>query len=99
MGAATSLVENLIFLFMRDELSATYLVCGLSVLITVIFEIPIFYMNKKAKETISSENMIFIAMFCYVTRVCIYTLAGNPFVILLVEPLHGKQRMRRRRKG
>lgn len=28
MGAATSLVENLIFLFMRDELSATYLVCG-----------------------------------------------------------------------
>lgn len=61
----------------------------MSVLITVVFEIPIFYLNKTFKERIAPVNMIFIAMFCYVTRVYVYTLAENPWVILLVEPLHG----------
>ena len=39
LGIATSLVEGLVFLFFRNDLGASYTLCGVSVLITVLFEV------------------------------------------------------------
>ena len=43
MGGTTCLVEGLVFLYFTSELGMSNTVCGLSVLITVSFEIPIFH--------------------------------------------------------
>ena len=40
LGYGMTIVENLVFLLFRD-LGASYFVCGITVVVTVIFEIPI----------------------------------------------------------
>lgn len=84
MGAATSLVENLLFLFMREDLGATYSICGVSVVITVMFEIPLFYKGKALLKSIGTLKLLLGGMFCYITRVVCYTLLRNPWTILFV---------------
>lgn len=43
LNTGTSVVEGLIFLYFQEDLKSSNTVCGLTVVITVIFEIPIFY--------------------------------------------------------
>ena len=89
MGSATSIVENLLFLYMRQDLKASYTMCGISVVITVLFEIPLFFIGKTLLKSVGILNLFLIGMTCYVTRVIAYTLIDVPWTVLLVEPLHG----------
>jgi MFS_1 like family len=89
MGAATSIVENLLFLYMRQDLKAPYSLCGVSVVITVVFEIPLFFLGKKLLSTFGTLNLFLIGMFCYVTRVVCYTLIEIPWTVLLVGRFTG----------
>ena len=89
MGAATSLVENLLFLFMRNDLKAGYALCGLSVVITVSFEIPIFAVGKRLLARFGAKVLILAGMAAYVVRVVVYTLVSDAAFVLVVEPLHG----------
>eukprot|EP00172_Hildenbrandia_rubra_P001051 Plantae.Rhodophyta-Hildenbrandia_rubra.ctg1631.p1 GENE.Plantae.Rhodophyta-Hildenbrandia_rubra.ctg1631~~Plantae.Rhodophyta-Hildenbrandia_rubra.ctg1631.p1 ORF type:complete len:421 (-),score=25.15 Plantae.Rhodophyta-Hildenbrandia_rubra.ctg1631:290-1468(-) len=87
----TSLVENLVFLFFAQELRASYFLCGVAVAITVVFEIPLFYVSETMLSNFSSASLLLMGMFCYITRVIVYTLVDSKHVhhVLWVEPLHG----------
>ena len=89
MAAATSIVEKLLFLFFRDDLQASYVVCGISVVVTVLFEIPIFAYARPLLDRCGSSRLMFIAAFAYCTRVVGYTLVPNQWFLLMLEPLHG----------
>ncbi|KAH9253660.1 hypothetical protein BASA81_008278 [Batrachochytrium salamandrivorans] len=89
MGCATSLVEHLLFLFMRTQLQASYTLCGVSVVVTVLFEIPLFFVGKPLLLRVGVLWLLVGAMVCYITRVVVYTLVSNGWAVLLVEPLHG----------
>ena len=84
MGAATSIVENLLFLFMRKDLQASYTLCGVSVVITVMFEIPLFFAGKSLLASIGTLRLLLIGMGCYFTRVVGYTLIQVPWTVLLL---------------
>ena len=85
----TSLVENLLFLFFKDDLRASNLLCGISVVITVIFEIPLFARAPQLLRALGPSVLTFIATASYAVRTVAYTLVQNRWYVLLCEPLHG----------
>ena len=89
MGIAMSLVENLLFLFFRDDLQASNLICGVSVVITVLFELPLFALSGRALKKFGVRGLIIIAHIAYVVRAVGYTLFEDAWLVLTVEPMHG----------
>ena len=89
MGGATSLVESLVFLFFTKDLGASNLLCGLSVAITVAFEIPLFHYSDRLLRRFTNRDLLSASCLFYIFRVVWYTSFSNPWLVLLVEPLHG----------
>jgi hypothetical protein len=69
-------VERFLFIYLIDELGASTLLCGGTVLLTVLFEIPIFHYYDKIERTIGRGGVLTVAYICYVIRVfgCVSTL-------------------------
>lgn len=90
-GACTSLVEGLVFLYWAQELGASSTLCGISVLVTVSFEVPLFVASRWLVSTFSPRALLGGACVAYTTRVLWYAAAGEGkgWTVLLVEPLHG----------
>jgi Na+/melibiose symporter-like transporter len=87
----TSVVENLIFLFFEETLGGTNFQCGLTVVVTVIFEIPIFHYAPKILQAFGYPSMQKVACLAYITRVIGYTFIPKDkmYLVLFLEPLHG----------
>ncbi len=64
---------------------------GLSVGISVIFEIPFMYASEWFVNHLGYRNMIIIGFCCYVLRLMGYTLltADNLWFLLIIETLQG----------
>lgn len=90
LNMGTSVVENLIFLYF-ESLGGTNAICGLTVVVTVLFEIPIFHYAPQLLAYFGAENMQMIACVAYITRVVGYTYVpkGRMILVLLFEPMHG----------
>lgn len=84
----TALVEGLVFLYFAD-MKATNGLMGLTVCVTVVFEIPLFYVSKWLSSRCSAPTLMLGGMFCYVTRVIGYTLVSTGEHVIFFEPLHG----------
>lgn len=89
LGAGMSLVEKLLFLFFENELHATNLLCGLSVVVTVVFEIPIFAKAPALLNKLGAPALAVIGSLAFVVRGIGYANSPNGWVVLLFEPLHG----------
>jgi len=88
LGFGMALVENLLFLYFHEQ-HASYFVCGLSVLVTVIFEIPLFSRSKDLLVRFGARGCLIIAGLCYSFRVVGYTLVPGGAWVLFFEPMHG----------
>lgn len=77
--------------YFSEDLNASNFLCGVSVLITVMFEIPLFYFSKFIMQRVSLHSMNVIAAIAYCFRVVTYTLinSDSQWMLLSVEPLHG----------
>ena len=91
MGAAMATVERLLFLYMVNDLSASTLLCGLSVGVNVLFELPIFWYASSILNYLGSDGMFLLSMTCFVVRVYGYTLLtpSTKWWILPLESMHG----------
>jgi Na+/melibiose symporter-like transporter len=90
LASGQAVVDKLVFLFF-EFLGSSYTLMSLTVVLTVMFEIPIFHVAPKILHHIGSSGMLLLASFSYVTRVIGYTLipSGKTPLVLLFEPLHG----------
>eukprot|EP00747_Dinoflagellata_sp_TGD_P185088 gnl/TRDRNA2_/TRDRNA2_41382_c0_seq2.p1 gnl/TRDRNA2_/TRDRNA2_41382_c0~~gnl/TRDRNA2_/TRDRNA2_41382_c0_seq2.p1 ORF type:complete len:285 (-),score=36.60 gnl/TRDRNA2_/TRDRNA2_41382_c0_seq2:81-935(-) len=88
LGVGMTIVEHLIFLLFR-ELNATYFLCGVSVVVTVVFEIPLFQFSKRLLSAFGTSGLLAAAGLCYSFRVVGYTLCPGGWYVLLFEPMHG----------
>jgi hypothetical protein len=90
LASGQAVVDKMVFLFF-EFLGSSFTLMSCTVVLTVIFEIPIFHIAPKILEAIGSSGMLLLASFSYVTRVVGYTLipAGKTPLVLLFEPLHG----------
>jgi MFS family permease len=91
LSMGTSVVENLIFLLFTNSLGSTNFICGLSVVVTVVFEIPLFFYASQMLEFFGPVIMLAISTMAYSVRVVGYTLIpqSSNWMILFLEPLHG----------
>ena len=91
LGAVTSLLEAYEFLFFVQDLDASALMCGVSVVITVMFEIPIFCFGQQLLERCGSAMLIVVAQVAYIVRVWGYTMLTpkTVWLALPLESLHG----------
>lgn len=64
---------------------------GISVLLTVAFEIPIFQIAPTLLRKLGAARLIQIAALSYIFRVIGYSIVpeGEMIYILCLEPLHG----------
>jgi len=86
-----SVVEYLIFLYF-EYLGGSYSMMGLTVAVTVMFELPLFHFAPDILRRLKSPVWMFQAgCAAYVIRVLVYSLIpqDHPYWTLLVEPLHG----------
>ncbi len=90
LNMGTSVVENLIFLYF-ETLGGSFMVMGLTVVVTVVFEIPIFHYAPRLLLYFGAEKLQIIACVAYVIRVVAYTCIpkGRMIFVLFFEPLHG----------
>ena len=91
LSGAVSCVTNLLFLFMKDGLGSSNVLCGASVIVTVVFEIPIFVVARRVQKVLRVRGLVVVAMLAYILRGAGYSLVprAHPFLILALEPLHG----------
>ena len=91
LGAAFALVECGILFYFLIDLGASTFLCGLTVGVTVLFEIPIFYYSEWVLTKLSNDVLFLTAMVAYGLRVWGYSLLTPATVnyVLLLELLHG----------
>lgn len=86
-----SVVENLIFLYF-EFLGGSNALCGLTVAVTVLFELPIFHYAPDILKWMKSPTWMFQwGCLAYVVRVIGYSIVPESHApwVLLLEPLHG----------
>jgi MFS family permease len=85
------IVESLVFLFFADDLGGSYTLMGWTVVLTVIFEIPVFAIADQLLLRFGSTPLLLLAMLCYIVRVLGYSFIPHGHVVyaLFLEPLHG----------
>ncbi|KAL7554565.1 hypothetical protein ACHAWF_019033 [Thalassiosira exigua] len=90
LSMGISVVDNLAFIFF-DSLGSSYTMDGLTVVFTVLFEIPVFYVAPKLLEWYGPGKLLLAAGIAYIIRVIGYTLVpeGKMYLILMLEMLHG----------
>lgn len=91
IGAGMSLVDSFLFVFLQNELGASTALCGYTVGITVLFELPVFHYSQFLLRHLGHDFLFVSAMVAYVFRVLGYTLLTPSSVhwVLLLEILHG----------
>uniref|UniRef100_A0A7S4JMA4 Major facilitator superfamily associated domain-containing protein n=1 Tax=Odontella aurita TaxID=265563 RepID=A0A7S4JMA4_9STRA len=91
IGGGMATVERLLFLYLVNDLGSSTLLCGLSVLSNVIFELPIFWYAQHFMHILGRDGMFAVSMLCFVVRVYGYTLLTPSvrWLILPLEALHG----------
>jgi MFS transporter, PPP family, 3-phenylpropionic acid transporter len=91
MGAAMSLVDSFLFVYLQNDLHASTSLCGFTVGVTVMLEIPIFFHSKFLLHRLGHDGFWMVAMVAYIVRVLGYTLLTSKTVgwVLLLEVLHG----------
>lgn len=87
-GVGMSLVETLLFLLFK-ELGSSNALCGLSVVVTVVFEIPLLKNSKFVLSKFSTRCLFAFGLVCWIIRGVGYTLCPNGWCVVALEPLHG----------
>lgn len=91
MGVGVGVVEKLLFVYLMEDLGASIVLCGASVLMTTLFELPLFYWMDWLNSTFGYNILLITAQVCYVCRVWGYTYltSETKYYILPIEILHG----------
>ncbi|CCW66224.1 unnamed protein product [Phytomonas sp. Hart1] len=87
-GMGYSIVTSFLFIFLK-ELGASVILFGVAMLMTVSTEIPIFLCFEWIQDWFTERTMLTIAMAMWAIRTAGYSILPNPWLVLLLEPLHG----------
>ena len=95
MGASIATVERLLFVFLQSPefgINASTTLCGASVAISVLLELPIFYNAKAIVNRLGPSAMWSIAALAMSIRAFLFTLVTPTnvwYVVPLAEAFHG----------
>ncbi|KAK7482922.1 hypothetical protein BaRGS_00025822 [Batillaria attramentaria] len=87
-GMVTGVLEGFLFIYLHG-LGAEPLVFGFSLVINCLFEVPLLFLSGIVIKRIGAVFCLYIALVALAIRMLGYSLLGNPWVVLVIEPLHG----------
>lgn len=84
-------VEKFIFVYLTVDLQGSVLLSGMTIFVTVMFEIPVFYYSDYLLKKFSYINLVTIASLSHLIRMIGYLSLSkdNAWLILLFETCHG----------
>jgi predicted MFS family arabinose efflux permease len=88
-GAGISVVGNFLFLHLLEDLGASHTLLGLTVLSTIVIEVPVFESSALILRRLGIRGMIIVAHLAYCARVTCYYFLKEAWFVLCVEVLHG----------
>ena len=90
-GCGIAFVEKFLFVYATEELRAPARLCGYSVGMTVILELPLFYWAEPLLRWCGYDLLMVLSLVAYTMRVYCFTLLTPQTVWLLlpIELLHG----------
>lgn len=90
VSSGQAIVDNLSFLFL-EGLGSTWLILGVSVVIKIVFEVPVFFYGERLLHWYGAPSLLLVGTVCYFLRAVAYTLIpkGHASYVLALEPLHG----------
>merc|ERR1712129_116766 len=94
VGGGQNVATNLLFPYVLSLMPANnfyHSFLGLTVAVTVTFEIPIFAFSERIIDRLRYKKMIIVGVICLICRCVAYSLlsADTLWLLLLIEPLHG----------
>lgn len=89
MAAAIAAVENLLFVFLVSTIGASNTLCGYTVVVSIIFEVPVYFLAPHLLKRLSTGATFVIGAIALLIRMVGFSLATNGWHVLLVEPMHG----------
>ena len=90
-GAGIGAIERLVFIYLQNDLKGSVTLCGLSVLVSVLPELPIFHFSEWFLNTLGFHGCFALSYGFYSLRTYLYTLLRPSTVgwFLAIEILHG----------
>lgn len=89
LNMGSCLFKNLLFLYFVNDLHSSYTLCALTVIITIVVEVPLFAFAPTLLRTFGPACMLTVAAISYSLRAICYVVAPVPIAILSLEPLNG----------
>ncbi|XP_071949596.1 major facilitator superfamily domain-containing protein 6-like [Antedon mediterranea] len=88
MGMCFGITSTFLFVYIND-LNGDHMLMGLTLVTTCLSEIPFLYFSGRLIDFLGHQNVIYLTLLCYSLRFLGYSLVRNPYLVLIVEPLHG----------
>jgi len=90
-GFVMSVPETVLFLFMDNELNMSNSEVGLSLALSVLLEIPIFYYSHQLLHRHGPRNLVLIAQSTALFRMLAYLFVtpNRTWIIYLIQTTHG----------
>ena len=88
-GICTGVIENFLFIFLKNDLHADRALVGLSRTVTCGAEVPAFLAAAYLLRRMGTLGVLAITCVAYIVRLLAYAILHDPVYVLLIEPLHG----------
>lgn len=88
-GYGIAVIENLLFLYLVNDLHASNKLCGLSIVFSVVVEVIMYSTAPYMLRKISAPNVLLISSGAYVIRTFGYAFIPYAPAVLVLELLHG----------
>ena len=88
LGFSFGIIGTFLFLYL-EELGGLYTLMGLTLTVTCISEIPVFFFSGHLIRFFGHNNVLYITLLCYAVRFMGYSFLRNPWVVVPLELLHG----------
>ncbi|CAK0825517.1 unnamed protein product [Prorocentrum cordatum] len=91
-GLHMSLVESFLFVFLlREFKGATSLLCGATIAVMCLFEMPVFFFFDRLLSRFQLTTLLSFCHLVFAVRCLAYAILprDQPWAVLVVEPLHG----------
>ena len=87
-GVSLSVSGNFLYLYLAD-LEASRSVVGLALTVATLSEIPFMFFSRGLLERFTPRRLLLVALFVFAVRLLLYSFITLPWLLLMVQLLHG----------
>lgn len=87
-GILTGIIESFLFVYLRHELNASYIIMGLSRAVMAVAETPAYFYSSRVLDCFGIRGTLAVSMIAYVLRFVAYSTMVHPWMVLPIESIH-----------